>query len=95
MWDDYTVLKRWCPFHVAVCSCVNGVGSLHRYFQLVGAEGCGVFSFFLVGMGVTAFLNVKEHFTYRCPFVGEAAASVECRVRLLGHMVKSLLPDRP
>lgn len=54
-----------------------------------------MFSFFLVGMGVTAFLNVKEHFTYRCPFVGEAAASVECRVRLLGHMVKSLLPDRP
>lgn len=54
-----------------------------------------MFSFFLVGMGLMAFLNVKEHLIYRCPFVGEAAASVERRVWLLGHVVKSLLPDRP
>ena len=65
---------------MAVWSCVNGVGSLHRYFQLAGVEGCGVFSFFLVGMGLMAFINVKEHFIYRCPFVCEAAASIECRV---------------
>ena len=39
-----------------------------------------MFSFFLVGMGLMAFINVKEHFIYRCPFVCEAAASIECRV---------------